>query len=73
MVSFVEKSWETRGADVIKIERPGEDAARRLGPFYHSEPHLEKCTRLSRVALNTSECGITLNFESNSGKTFSEG
>ncbi|MEE8413476.1 MAG: CoA transferase, partial [Dehalococcoidales bacterium] len=26
------------GADVIKIEKPGGDATRSLGPFYHDEP-----------------------------------
>ena len=30
------------GADVIKIERPGGDAARSIGPFYHDEPDPEK-------------------------------
>ena len=27
------------GADVIKIEKPGGDLARSIGPFYHDEPH----------------------------------
>jgi crotonobetainyl-CoA:carnitine CoA-transferase CaiB-like acyl-CoA transferase len=30
------------GADVIKIERPGGDFARNIGPFYHDEPDPEK-------------------------------
>ena len=30
------------GADVIKIEKPGGDQARSLGPFYHGEPDPEK-------------------------------
>ena len=30
------------GADVIKIERPGGDPARSLGPFYHDEAEPEK-------------------------------
>ena len=30
------------GADVIKLERPGGDRARRLGPFKGDEPHPER-------------------------------
>jgi benzylsuccinate CoA-transferase BbsE subunit len=54
------------GADVIKIERPGGDAARRLGPFYHNEPHLERS--LFWFALNSSKRGITLNIETPDGQ-----
>ncbi len=54
------------GADVIKIEPPGGDPARRLGPFYHDEPDAEKS--LSFFYLNTSKRGITLNLESSDGR-----
>jgi len=54
------------GADVIKIERPGGDPARRLGPFYHDDPHPEKS--LFWFALNTSKRGITLNIEDVAGR-----
>lgn len=30
------------GADVIKVEPPGGDRTRNIGPFYHDEPHPEK-------------------------------
>ena len=54
------------GADVIKIERPGGDAARSIGPFYHDEIDPEKS--LFWFALNTSKRGITLNIEEADGR-----
>lgn len=54
------------GADVIKIERPGGDPARNIGPFYHDEPHPEKS--LFWFAFNTSKRGITLNLETADGQ-----
>ncbi|MBI2850290.1 MAG: CoA transferase [Chloroflexi bacterium] len=54
------------GADVIKIERPGGDPARNIGPFYHDEPDPEKS--LLWFSLNTSKRGITLNIETADGR-----
>jgi len=54
------------GADVIKIERPGGDLARSLGPFYHDEPDPEKS--LFWFSVNTSKRGITLNIETVDGQ-----
>ncbi|MFC2021146.1 CaiB/BaiF CoA transferase family protein [Chloroflexota bacterium] len=54
------------GADVIKIERPGGDSARSLGPFYHDEPDPEKS--LFWFAFNTSKRGITLNIGTVDGR-----
>ncbi len=54
------------GADVIKVERPGGDAARRLGPFYHHEAYPEKS--LFWWALNAGKRGITLNLETADGR-----
>jgi len=54
------------GADVIKIERPGGDSARNIGPFYHNEPHPEKS--LFWFAMNTSKRGITLDIETADGQ-----
>ncbi len=54
------------GADVIKIERPGGDAARQIGPFYHDEVDPEKS--LFWWAFNTSKRGITLDIETASGQ-----
>ena len=30
------------GADVIKVEKPGGDPARKIGPFFHDQPEPEK-------------------------------
>ena len=54
------------GADVVKIEKPGGDKARSLGPFYHEEPDPEKS--LYWFAYNLNKKGITLNIESEEGR-----
>ena len=54
------------GADVIKIERPGGDPARNIGPFYHDEPDPEKS--LFWFALNTSKRGVTLDIKTPGGQ-----
>lgn len=54
------------GADVIKIEPPGGDPARNIGPFYKDILHPEKS--LFWFALNTSKRGITLNIETADGQ-----
>ena len=54
------------GADVIKVERPGGDPGRRLGPFYHDLPHPEKS--LYWFSYNANKRGITLNIDTADGK-----
>ena len=54
------------GADVIKIEKPGGDLARRIGPFYHDIPDPEKS--LYWFAYNTNKRSITLNIETADGR-----
>jgi benzylsuccinate CoA-transferase BbsE subunit len=54
------------GADVIKIEPPGGDPARRIGPFYHNDPDPGKS--LFWFAYNTSKRGITLDIETADGR-----
>ena len=54
------------GADVIKIEKPGGDSVRSIGPFYQDIPDKEKS--LFWFAYNTNKRGITLNIESDSGQ-----
>jgi crotonobetainyl-CoA:carnitine CoA-transferase CaiB-like acyl-CoA transferase len=54
------------GADVIKVEPPGGDPARNIGPFVKDEPHPERS--LYFWYHNTSKRGITLNLESGEGQ-----
>ena len=54
------------GADVLKIERPGGDPARRLPPFYHDEPDAEKS--LPFLYLNTNKRSVILNLKSETGR-----
>ncbi len=55
------------GAEVIKIERPGQgDGSRSRGPFFHDEIHQEKS--LSFLYLNTNKKSITLNLKTDTGK-----
>ena len=55
------------GADVLKIERPGGDPARRLPPFFHDEPDADKS--LPFLYLNTNKRSITLNLKSDTGRS----
>jgi crotonobetainyl-CoA:carnitine CoA-transferase CaiB-like acyl-CoA transferase len=52
------------GVDVIKVERPGGDRSRNIGPFYRDHP--EKS--LYWFAYNNSKRGITLDLEKDEGK-----
>jgi len=54
------------GADVIKIEPPGGDPSRSIGPFYNDIPHPEKS--LFWFASNTNKRSITLNIEAAQGQ-----
>lgn len=54
------------GADVLKIERPGGDPSRNIGPFYQDEPHPEKS--LYWFAFNNNKRGLTLDIEDSSGQ-----
>jgi crotonobetainyl-CoA:carnitine CoA-transferase CaiB-like acyl-CoA transferase len=54
------------GADVIKVEPPTGDPARRKGPFYHDLPDPEKS--LPWFAYNANKRGITLDLESAKGQ-----
>ncbi len=54
------------GADVLKIERPGGDPARRMPPFHKDDPHQEKS--LPFLYLNTNKRSLTLNLKSEQGR-----
>jgi len=54
------------GADVIKVEKPGGDPSRRIGPFYHDIPDPEKS--LYWFAYNNNKRGITLSIETADGR-----
>ncbi len=54
------------GAEVIKVERPGGDAARNIGPFYHDIPDPEKS--LYWFAFNTGKKSISLDIETVDGR-----
>ena len=64
--SFCAKMLADYGADVIKVEPPGEgDPARRMGPFVGDDPHLEKS--IPFLYLNTGKRGITLDYSTDTG------
>ena len=54
------------GADVIKVEPPGGDPARAIGPFYKNQLDPEKS--LFWFGFNNNKRGITLNLESPKGR-----
>ncbi|HWP28569.1 MAG TPA: CoA transferase [Chloroflexota bacterium] len=54
------------GADVVKVEPPGGDPDRGLGPFYQGEPAGERS--LFWFAYNTSKRGITLALDCPTGR-----
>jgi crotonobetainyl-CoA:carnitine CoA-transferase CaiB-like acyl-CoA transferase len=54
------------GADVIKIERPGGDATRRIPPFWHGVPEPDRS--LFFLYMNTSKRGVTLDVDRPDGR-----
>ncbi len=54
------------GADVIKIEPPGGDAARRVGPFVDDVPHPDRSLYFWHY--NTNKRAVTLNLDTADGR-----
>ena len=59
------KYFADLGADVIKVEPPGGDPTRSIGPFYKDIPHPEKS--LFWFSYNNDKRGITLDIETADG------
>ena len=68
---FCAKLMADLGADVIKVEPPTGDKARRSGPFPGDVPHLERSGLF--LYLNTNKLGITLNLNSTTGAKIFKG
>lgn len=63
---FCAKMFADLGAAVVKVEPPGGDPARAMGPFPDDLPDPEKSGLF--LALNTNKRGVTLNLETASGR-----
>ena len=57
--AFMAKLFADFGAEVIKVEEPGGDLARKHGPFPGDTPHPDKSGLF--LYLNTNKLGVTLN------------
>jgi benzylsuccinate CoA-transferase BbsE subunit len=64
--SFCSKLLADLGASVIKVEKPGGDPSRKIGPFLGNSPHPERSLFFNYH--NTNKQGITLNLEHPIGK-----
>ncbi|MDY6881532.1 MAG: CoA transferase [Thermodesulfobacteriota bacterium] len=64
--SFSTKLLADMGARVIKVERPGGDSSRWVGPFWGGAPHCERS--LSFCYHNMNKLGITLDMEREAGR-----
>lgn len=68
--AFCTKLFADLGADVIKVEKPGGDATRNIGPFANDDPHQEKS--LYFAYNNTNKRSVTLNLETVDGREIFE-
>ncbi len=63
---YATKLFADYGADVIKIERPGGDPARRLGPFKDEQEHPERSGTF--FYLNTNKRSLVLDLQQEQGR-----
>ena len=63
---FCGKVLRDLGMQVIKVEPPGGDPVRRLGPFAHDGPHLESSLRFAY--LNAGKQSLTLDLAHPDGR-----
>ena len=63
---YATKLFADFGAEVIKVEPPGGDSSRQLGPFPEEEKHLEKSGTF--FYFNTNKRSIAIDLESEGGK-----
>jgi benzylsuccinate CoA-transferase BbsE subunit len=64
--AFAAKLLADLGADVIRIEPPGGDPMRAVGPFWHDEPHPDRS--LSFWFYNTSKRSLTVDLTRPAGR-----
>ena len=64
--AYCGKLFADMGAEVIKVERPGGDAARFEPPFWNGVPGPDRS--LPFLYHNTNKCGIQLDLESGAGR-----
>jgi crotonobetainyl-CoA:carnitine CoA-transferase CaiB-like acyl-CoA transferase len=69
--AYATKLMADLGAEVIKAEEPGGDAARRRGPYPDNIPHPEKSGLF--LYLNTNKLGITLDLQHDTGRELFRG
>lgn len=62
---YCTRIFASLGAEVIKVEPPEGDVARRMGPFPGDEPHPEKSGLF--LALNANKLGVTLDLSTPEG------
>src|SRR5262245_6436162 len=64
--AYAAKLMADLGAEVVKIEEPQGDEARRRGPYPGDIPHPEKSGTF--LYLNTNKLGVTLNLRTAKGQ-----